>query len=288
MGQESKSSTIEKVIHKGCEISDKKEIPNISNEHFVSVGKGLAVNIPDTGESPTAHIKPTSSRFVFHKVMTFQVEKAMKKLIKSKATGIHNIPNKILKDSCQVIAPFLTDIFNFSITSKIFPDDLKVGKVSPVQISGDRDDLNNYRPITVLPTIARVFQRLLYGQRYTCLAENKLLGNQQFGFRSIHSTALALGKSVNKWLMNVDNGKLNSVVVLDIKKAFDTVDHKILLQKLSCYGIKDNSQKLIESYLQGRIQCCSVNGHVSAMEHIVLWSTPGVHNWTFIIHNLCE
>ena len=103
----------------------------------------------------------------------------------------------------------------------------------------------------------------------TYLAENKLLGNQQFGFRSIHSTALALGKSVNKWLMNVDNGKLNSVVFLDIKKAVDTVDHKILLQKLSCYGIKDNSQKLIESYLQGRIQCCIVNGHVSAMEHIV-------------------
>ena len=62
--------------------------------------------------------------------------------------------------------------------------------------------------------------------------------------------------------------RLNSVVFLDIKKAFDAVDHKILLQKLTCYGIKDNSQKLIESYLQGRIQC-SVNGHVSAMEHIV-------------------
>ena len=69
--------------------------------------------------------------------------------------------------------------------------------------------------------------------------------------------------------MNVDNGKLNSVVFLDIMKAFDTVDHKILPQKLSCYGIKDNSQKLIESYLQGRIQCCSVNGYVSAMEHII-------------------
>ena len=201
--------------------------------------------------------------------MTFQVEKTMKKLIKSKATGVHNIPNKILKDSYQVIAPFLTDMFNFSIASNIFPDDLKVGKVSPVHKLGDRDDLNNYRPITVLPTIARVFERLLYDQMYTYLAENKLLDNQQFGFRSIHSTALALGKSVNKWLMNVDHGKLNSVVFLDIKKAFDTVDHKILLQKLSCYGIKDNSRKLIESYLQGRIQCCSVNGHVSALEHIM-------------------
>ena len=162
--------------------------------------------------------------------MTFQVEKAMKKLVKSKATGIHNIPNKILKDSCQVIAPFLTDIFYFSVTSNFFSDDLKVGRVSPVHKSGDRDELNNYRPITVFPTIVRVFERLLYDQMYTYLAENKLLRNQQFGFRSIHSTASALGKSVNKWLMNADNGKLNSVAFLDIKKAFDTVDHKILLK----------------------------------------------------------
>ena len=71
MGLESKSSTIEKVIHKGCEISG-KEIVNICNEHFVSLGKRLAVNIPHTGESPTAHIKPTSNGFVFHKVMTLQ------------------------------------------------------------------------------------------------------------------------------------------------------------------------------------------------------------------------
>ena len=77
------------------------------------------------------------------------------------------MPNKILKDSCQVIAPFLTDIFNFSITSNIFPGDLKVGKVSPVHKSGDKYYLNNYRPITVLPTIARVFERLLYDQMYT-------------------------------------------------------------------------------------------------------------------------
>ena len=155
----------------------------------------------------------------------------MKKLIKSKATGIHNIPTKILKDSCQVIAPFLADIFNFSITSNMFPDDLKVGKVSSVHKSGDRDDLNNYRPITLLPTIVKVFERLLYNQMYTYLPENRLLGNQQLRFRPIHSTALALGKSVNKWLTNADNGKLFCLVIQDIKKAFDTVDHKILLQK---------------------------------------------------------
>ena len=166
--------------------------------------------------------------------MTFQVEKAMKKLIRSKATGIRNIPNKILKDSCQVIALFLTGIFNFSITPNIFRDDLKIGKVSPIHKSGDRDDLNNYRSIGVLLTIASVFERLLYDQMYTYLTEKKLLENQQFGFRSIHSTALALGKLVNKWLMNVDNGKLNSVVFLDIKKAFQIKYYFLKITHIIC------------------------------------------------------
>ena len=88
-------------------------------------------------------------------------------------------------------------------------------------------------------------------------------------FRSIHSTALAMGKSVNQSLMNVNSGELNSVVFLDIKKAFDTVDHGVLLQNLVCHGIKDNSLKLIESYLEDRMQCCSVNGELSSMERIV-------------------
>ena len=175
-------------------------------------------------------------------------------MVNAKATGVHNIPNKILKDSCQTIAPFFSDIFNLSISTNSFPNDLKTGKVSPAHNSGDRDDLNNYRPISVLPTIARVFERLLYNQMYTYLTDNKLLGQQQFGFRSIHSTALALGKSINQWLMNVNSGELNSVVFLDIKKAFHTVDHGVLLQKLAYYGIKDNSLKLIESYLKDRMQ----------------------------------
>ena len=144
--------------------------------------------------------------------MRLQHEKTLKKLTKSKVTGIHNIPNKILKDSCQMIVPFSTDIFIFSMTSNIFPDDMKIGKGFPVHKSEDIDDPNNYKPITVIPTIVKVFERLLYDKMYTYPTENKLLGNQQFGIRSIHSHALSLGNSVNNWLMNVDSGKLNSVV----------------------------------------------------------------------------
>ena len=153
------------------------------------------------------------------------------------------------------------DIFNLSISTKIFPEDLKVLKAVPIYKSGERENLNNYRPIAVLPTIARVFEKLLYGQLYSYLMNNKLLDDRQFEFRSLHSTALALGKSTDYWLMNIDNGKLNSVVFLDIRKAFDTVNHDILLQKLECYGIKGNELIFF-------IQAYNVNGHMSSFKSI--------------------
>ena len=103
----------------------------------------------------------------------------------SKATGVHDIPNRVLKDNVDVTVPFLTEISNCSLLSKMFPNDLKTGKVAPVFKSGDRDNLNNYRPITVLPTVARVFEKLIYQELYQFLDKHKILRKQQYGFRSL-------------------------------------------------------------------------------------------------------
>ena len=144
-----------------------------------------------------------------------------------------------------------------------------MARVAPIFKSDDREDLNNYRPIFVLPTVARVFERLVYEQLYNYFAENKLLSNEQWGFRSIIcSTALALSDYSYTWTLTVDRGDVNSAVFLDIKKAFDTIDHKILVNKLSQYGVCDDSLKCFEPYISERVLCCSVNGYTSTLRHM--------------------
>ena len=214
--------------------------------------------------------------------------KVIKKLVNSKATGIFGIPNRALKDCAEHIAPSLTDIFNFSPETKVFPDDLKVGKVAPVYKSGDKDDLNNYRPILVLPTVAIVFEKILYGQVYDHFTSNKLLGNQQFGFRTLHSTALALSKCTSNWWLNMDRGDMNSVVFLDICKVFDTVNHQILLDKLHCYGIGHGELLFFRSYLQNCTQCCSVNGQISTLQTVTCGVPQGSILGPLLIHYLYE
>ena len=104
--------------------------------------------------------------------------------------------------------------------SRAFPDDLKMAEVTPIFKGGDRDDLGSYRPISILPTVTRIFEKLIYDQMYAYFLNNDLLGDGQFG------------NVTNTWLLNLDSGSMSSVVFRDIQKAFDTVDHQILSDKL--------------------------------------------------------
>ena len=119
----------------------------------------------------------------------------------------------------------------------MFPDSWKEARVTPILKSGKADDRSNYRPISVLPVVSRLFEKLIYDQLYKYLPSNKHLYSDQYGFRHLHSVVSCLLKCTNDWYFNIDRGKCTAMIFIDLKKAFDTVDHKILLDKMHHYGI---------------------------------------------------
>ena len=133
---------------------------------------------------------------------------------------------------------------------------------------GSRSVLDNYRPISILPVISKIFENILYEQLYEYFTTTNLLSEQQFGFRRFHSTSTALLDCTDEWYVNMDRGLYNLAVFLDLKKAFDTVNHDILLAKLELYGIKNTPLMLFKSYLSDRSQKCQVNGELSTLKYL--------------------
>ena len=151
-----------------------------------------------------------------------------------------------------MIAPSLTEIFAKSIYTGIFPNEWKEARVSPVHKNGAKHEPSNYRPISVIPTVSKIFEKIVFDQLNKYFNDNNPLTSCQSGFRSLHSTMTALLEATNSWSVNIDNGLVNGVVFIDLKKAFDTIDHQIILQKLRNYGIDHCSLKWFKSYLTGR------------------------------------
>ena len=146
---------------------------------------------------------------------------------------------------------------------------------------GIKSDLNNYRPISVIPIISKVFERIVYNQLFHYLDDNKLLLGCQSGFCSLHSTLTALLEATNAWSVNIDNGLLNGVVFIDLTKAFDTIDHEIILRKMSYLGVDQAAIKWFSSYLSGRTQRCNVTDITNSNLTLVIKNTYDMLNIIF-------
>ena len=179
----------------------------------------------------------------------------LKQLKHNKSAGIDHIPGRLLKAASEIIAPSLVYIYNLSLEKAMFPQEWKIAKVTPLFKSGKRTLIENYRPISVLPNVAKVFEQEVHQQLYNFLEENQILHPSQHGFRTRKSTQTALLSVVDKWLEGMDNSQISVVVFLDLAKAFDTINHRILIRKLDHYGIRGVSKNglrttyLIESKL---------------------------------------
>ena len=258
---------IKEISLNGSVVTGCQKLSEAFNDHFASIGPKLSNKIHSNQgirsysdyltccqNRATLQLKETRPSIVFS---------LLSKLSVSKATGLDKISAKLLRVCPDLIADSLCSIFNRSINTGIFPEEWKCSKVVPLFKEGDRKDLNNYRPISIIPVVAKVFEKIIHDQVNTFLVDNGLLSNSQSGFRHRHSTTTALLEATNEWAYNIDRGNVNAVVFLDLKKAFDTVDHGILLSKLHAYGIQGVASDWLKSYLSNRMQKCSVNGFLS-------------------------
>ena len=174
----------------------------------------------------------TDAQFSLLSVSENFVMTELRKLKTNKAIGLDKISAKLLKDASEVIAPIIQKLINMSITQCCFPNLWKSAKVTALFKSGDATNCDNYRPISILPTVSKILERTVKSQLYSYLEENSLLYTQQSGFRSKTSTSTVFLQLTDTLLHNMDKRQVTGVVYLDLKKAFDTVNHSLLLRKL--------------------------------------------------------
>ena len=167
------------------------------------------------------------------------------------------------------ISNILSILINDCFTQGVFPDSLKIARVTPIHKEGPEDTPSNYRPISILSCISKLIEKLTYNRLIKYIENRSILHSNQFGFRSAHSTVHAITAIHEKILENVDNSKHTISIYLDLSKAFDSVNHSILLNKLEHYGIRGTALDFFQSYLTNRQQFTIVNGEKSDLLTVI-------------------
>jgi len=179
-----------------------------------------------------------------------RVRLCLSSLSTNKASGLDLISSRFLRVSANVISGVITHIINLSLKQGIFPSDMKKARAVPLYKKNSRTDVGNYRPVSILTAISKMFERLVYEQVEVYLVKQNLLYEFQSGFRAAHSTETCLTHLCDYIRQNFDEGNYVGMILLDLQKAFDTVNHAILLSKLQSF--RNSAVKWFTSYLTGR------------------------------------
>ena len=245
-------------------ISDPHNVANKFNEFYLNVAGKLSDKIVNKNNKFQDYLKnPNESIFCLKETAPDDVVKIINQLDSKKSGDIYNITPDIVKLSNQVVAQCLSIIFNRCIREGKFPDALKKAKIIPLHKGDSVLSVANYRPISLLPIFSKVFERLIYNQFVDYIEVNNILDELQFGFQKNKSTEHAISSIISSITGALANKQSSYCIFLDFAKAFDTVNHKILLDKLAYYGVKDQTLGLFDSYLTNRTQTVEVNGVMS-------------------------
>ena len=239
------------------------------NDFFTNIGSSLARKIPPSNIDPISFLKGDYQNSLFFTPVTEQeIIQIIGNLKNTNSKGFDDIPVNVLKFCRNELATVLSHINNLSLSSGVFPNVLKIAKVLPIFKNGDKKIVSNYRPISVLSVFSKIFEKIVYTRLFEYLDVNHILSNSQFGFRQKLSTSMALLELTDVISKCMDSKNFTVGVFLDLAKAFDTVDHGILLAKLNHYGVRGISNNWFRSYLATRRQYVTINGVSSDFSNI--------------------
>ena len=237
--------------------SDPTKIAEGFNSFFSSIAEKLQGNIHSVNTDYKKYLSHrVDTNFVMHSADTEEILRIILSLNNSKSSGPNSIPTEVLKLLGPNICYPLKEIINISFATGKYPDKLKIAEIVAVfKNKGDPRLVNNYRPISLLSNINKIFEKLVYARLYSFLELHECIFELQFGFRSKHSTNHALTSLTETIRHALDNSNFACRIFVDFQKAFDTVDHDILLNKLEHYGVRGRANDWFKSYNKSITVC---------------------------------
>lgn len=256
-------------VDKDGEQHNMNNIVNGFNKFFVTVGPELAEKVPNHGINGTNPIKHNPFSLFLCPTDEHEVINVVSKCKNKFSTDCNNIDMFLVKKVILNIVKPLTHIFNLSFQSGRFPDKMKIAKVIPIHKNDNKHCYTNYRPISILPQFSKILEKLFASRLEKFVDIHKIFDDGQYGFRTKRTTSMALIEAVEEITNALDQKNIAVGVFIDLKKAFDTINHAILLNKLELYGIRGVTGDWIKSYLTGRTQYVKMGQHLSEQLGIV-------------------
>ena len=269
IGNKKTAPSTNTLMSEGKEITAPNLIADEFNNYFTNIGPKLANNInSNIGHFSDYLSEPFNKSLFFTPTNPNEILNIVRSLKSSKSCGYDELNVFTLKQIIHYLASPLAHIFNLSLSSGIFPSAFKIAKVIPVFKKDDPTHLNNYRPISILSSLSKILEKIVHKRLYSFLNDNNLLIPNQFGFRNQHSTDHAIIQLCDKIITAISNKEHAVGIFMDLSKAFDTINHNILIYKLRSYGIRGKVLNWFEDYLRNRQQFVAFKGHNSNITNI--------------------